>query len=216
MDWKNTLPFVNTGLLLFIAITVTYGTFISNNNQGRSVPKKPAARPPAQVTNIDMAKISQGAYSKGAQNPKATIVVFNSFTCGFCSRAWAVTNKLLEQYPNEVKLVYRHYNRNETDIAAAEAVECAGEQGKFWEMYDTIFSEGAKLDFVPYAGKIGIDQNRFAACMKASKYRQKTIASTDDARRLGITGTPAFVIDGTLSAGYQPYEAFERMVKKFF
>ncbi len=214
MDWKNILPFVNTGLLVFVAIIVTYGTFFQRKQN--ILPNKQVQRPPVQVANIDMKKLTAGAHFRGASNPKVTIAVFNSFTCSFCRQSKGVTDEIIRKYPNDIQFVYRHYNRSETDATAGEAAECAGDQGKFWEMYDIIFEQGVKMDYLPYARVLGLQESKFNQCMTSSKYRKMTWSSTEEGRALGIRGTPAFVINGKMMAGYKPLPAFERILQDFF
>ena len=107
---------------------------------------------------------------KGAEDAKVTIVEYSSFSCGYCNRVRTTLDQILETYPDDVKIVYKHFNRGGTDSVTAQAAECAGDQGKFWEMHDMIFDEGASGDVKGYAKDIGLNANSFAECLDSGKY----------------------------------------------
>ena len=102
---------------------------------------------------------------------------------------------------------------------AAEAAECAGEQGKYWEMHSALFAspsewdtteQAARSSFDRYAGEIGLDPGAFGACMAEGRYRANVEANFAEGRRLGIGGTPVFIINGKLLTGAQPTDVFKR------
>ena len=103
---------------------------------------------------------------------------------------------------------------------AAEAAECAGEQGRYWEMHRTLFAapsqwavsaSKARSTFGRYATDHSLDTEQFDACMAEGRYRANVEANLAEGRYLGVTGTPAFVINGKLLAGAQPAEIFRRV-----
>ena len=102
---------------------------------------------------------------------------------------------------------------------AAVAAECAGEQGRYWEMHQALFAapsewdttrEAAMTAFGRYAGAIGIASAPFDACITEQRYLANVESNFAEGRYLGITGTPAFVINGKLLAGAHEYAVFER------
>jgi len=103
---------------------------------------------------------------------------------------------------------------------AGEAAECAGEQGAFWEMHDAIFdgqdqwagSPDAEDAFKGMASDLGLDQGQFDACLDDGKYADKVIADYQEGAALGITGTPAFRINGAALSGAQPFSAFQQQI----
>lgn len=88
----------------------------------------------------------KGTPMKGSENAKVTLVEFSDFECPFCVRAFPTVEQVLKDYPNDVKIYYKHLPLSFHPNAqkAAEASMCAQDQGKFWEYHDTMFNEGLK------------------------------------------------------------------------
>lgn len=103
---------------------------------------------------------------------------------------------------------------------AAEAAECAGEQGQYWEMHDALFGsqdqwsgkEDAIGTFKTLAGDLGVDQAQFDACLDGDKYADKVTADSQEGQAAGVTGTPAFRINGSPLSGAQPFAAFQQLI----
>ena len=114
-----------------------------------------------------------GAPVKGPANAKIKIVEFSDFQCPYCTKAADTVKQIVEAYPNDVSVEYRHFPLSFHDKAqrAAEASECANEQGKFWEYHDLLFANQSALDeasLTTYAGQVaGLDAAKFTACMAA-------------------------------------------------
>ncbi|MDH4200156.1 MAG: DsbA family protein [Spirochaetia bacterium] len=124
-------------------------------------------------------------------------------------------HQVLQKYPDNVRLVYRHFSRNEVDEKAGMAAECAGDQNKFWQMYDAIYSDDeGTFDYLAYAKKAGVNVGIFNQCIASNKYQSKVDRDTEMGRTLGIQGTPTFIVNGEMIVGYRPYSFFESMVKK--
>ncbi len=106
---------------------------------------------------------------------------------------------------------------------AAEAAECAGEQGAYWRMHRTLFAapsewdtteEAARAAFTRYAVDLGLDGARFDSCMAGGGYQPDILANMAEGRRLGVTGTPAFIVNGKIMAGAQETEVFRRVLDR--
>jgi protein-disulfide isomerase len=106
---------------------------------------------------------------------------------------------------------------------AAEAAECAGEQGQYWAMHAALFTapsewdtteEMARVAFAGYAANIGLDPERFDTCMTEGRYRPGIDRNIAEGRRMGLSGTPMFVVNGKLLAGAQPVEVFRRVLDR--
>lgn len=103
---------------------------------------------------------------------------------------------------------------------AAEAAECAGEQGKFWEMHDLLFEgqdqwsgdPGAVAAFKEMAGELDLDEDQFDSCLDGGKYADKVAADSEEAFALGLSSTPSFLINDMQLAGAQPFEAFQQKI----
>ena len=104
---------------------------------------------------------------------------------------------------------------------AAEAAECAGEQGVYWEMHDQLFNEQKQWSgksnaveiFKQLAGELGVDQEQFDACLDGGKYAAKIAADQQEGMAAGVQGTPAFRINGVSVSGAQPFSAFQQQIE---
>ncbi len=103
---------------------------------------------------------------------------------------------------------------------AAEAAECAGEQGKFWQMHDLLFEQqstwsgqsNAVDTFKGFAGKLGLNQTQFNTCIDGDKFKSQIDASVAQGTADGVSGTPAFLIEGQLLSGAQPLSTFQQTI----
>jgi protein-disulfide isomerase len=169
------------------------------------------------------------SYTIGAANAPVTMVAFVDYECPFCKRFDVQTYpQLKKQYIDTGKLRYvirdLPLEFHKRAMKAAEASYCAAEQGKFWEMRDKLIVNAERLnaELLPgYAKEIGLADERFRGCLDSGKYVPRLQKSLDDARALGITGTPTFVIgkssgdtvEGVKVVGAQPYASFEQHIK---
>ncbi len=162
--------------------------------------------------------------TKGSEKAPVTLIEFSDFQCSFCRKFWQTTLPQIEKkYINtgKAKFVYRHFAiLGKPSVAAAQAVECAGEQGKFWPYHDKLFaSAGSALAFTDgklksYAKELGLKSPDFSQCLDSGKYLKKVEGETAMAAFLGARGTPAFFLNGQLIAGAQPFEVFEAAIEK--
>ena len=155
--------------------------------------------------------------SKGPAHARVTIIGFSDFQCPYCQQALATLNEVLEKYPDDVRLVFRNLaiRSHPRAYAAAEAALCAREQEQFWPYHDMLFANPRALedeDLLRYAEELGLETERFEQCVAAGEYRGQVEAETSEARSMGITGTPAFLINGRLLSGARPAEDFYRVI----
>ncbi len=155
--------------------------------------------------------------SKGPDGAKVTIVEFSDFQCPFCGKASATVDQVMEQYAGKVKLVFRHFplDFHEKAPKAAEAALCANEQKKFWEFHDVMFKNQDKLsieDLKATATTLGLDATKFNECLDSGKMKKTVEEDTAAGKKVGVTGTPAFFINGTMLSGAQPIEAFKEAI----
>lgn len=124
---------------------------------------------------------------------------------------------MTEQYPDDVRIVFKHMplSFHQNAPAAHAAAEAANMQGKFWEMHDRIFKNQRNLSvatFEQYAKEIGLDVEQYKKDLTAPKAKKRIEDDTSQARKLGATGTPAFFINGRFLSGSQPIESFKRLI----
>ena len=208
---KNTIWKFGTGIfLILLVVSIFTGGFgIGSDNNGA---QQANGGSPSRGGSIDMDELSKDFAFKGNKNAKVTIVEYSSFSCGYCNRVRSTLDQILKTYSNDVKIVYKHFDRGGTDSKTSQATECAGEQNKFWEMHDEIFDKGSSGDLVGYASNIGLDVSSFETCLDSGKYASKVEQSTAEAISLGIRGTPGFIINGQLVSGAQPFENFKKVI----
>jgi protein-disulfide isomerase len=178
----------------------------------------------AQVSILLQAPGVQVSYDsarvKGNPDAAVTIVEFADFQCPFCRKAETTLQELLKKYNGQVKLAYRDFplsQIHENAEMAAEASHCALAQGKFWEMHDAMFADGAKLDeaaLIKSAAALGIDQNSFASCLKSGKYKAVVQRDVEAGSQGGVEATPAFFVNGEFLSGARPEADFAQIIDR--
>jgi protein-disulfide isomerase len=157
--------------------------------------------------------------SRGPEQAKVTIVEFSDFQCPYCGREYGVIEKLMKDYDGKVRLVFRNFPLEFHPFAAkaAEAAECAADQGKFWQLHDKMFTNQDKLavdDLKRYAKDIGLDTGKFDKCLDSGE-KQAAVAEDQKAgQAAGVSGTPAFFVNGIFINGAQPYEHFKQTIDR--
>ncbi|MBF0126477.1 MAG: DsbA family protein [Magnetococcales bacterium] len=155
--------------------------------------------------------------SKGDAKAPVTIIEFSDFECPYCRRAQVVLKKVQEAYGDKVRMVFRHYPLpfHAKAPKASEAAQCAQDLGKFWPMHDLLFDEKTKLevpDLKVHAKTLGLDQEKFDKCLDSGKHGDRVMADLADGKKLGVTGTPTFFINGVRLVGAQPFEKFKAVI----
>ena len=158
-----------------------------------------------------------GSPSQGPANAPVELVEFSDFQCPFCLRAHPTVKQVLSTYGNKIRFVYRNYPLPNHPNArpAAEAAQCANEQGKFWEYHDRLFADQSKLgadDLKASAAALGMDAAKFNACFDSHKYKDRVDTDMSAGNQAGVDGTPAFFINGRMLSGAQPYDEFKRVI----
>jgi protein-disulfide isomerase len=201
----------NNGVAVDARVGNTGGTNVAGTNQ-------PTAN------NIVVAPITADDHVLGDKNAKVTIVEYSDFECPFCGTFYPTVKKLMDTYKGKVKLVYRHFPLSFHPEAqpAAEASECASEQGKFWEFHDNLFENQKSLGAEYYktvAQKLGLNMSKFNDCVSTHKYRQKVQNQSAFGDAAGVQGTPHTILIGSNGAmvpvsGAQPYTSVEASLKQ--
>lgn len=177
---------------------------------GVTVSLKPPALPFAEV-NVDKNHFT------GPSDAAVTIVEFSDYKCPSCRRAHKMTKDIKKQYQGKIKWVFKDYplNRHKGAKEMAAAARCAGEQGKFWEYQDIMFTfEGTVTNtkLKEAARKIGLDMARFTRSLESKKHISAVEQDIKDAKDVGVSSTPTFIIDGRLSPGNLSPEKFKQMI----
>jgi protein-disulfide isomerase len=140
----------------------------------------------------------------GPAHAAVTVVEYGDFECPNCKQAAPAVKLLLKHFANRVRFVYRHFPLEEVHphaLSAAEAAECAGAQGKFWEMHDRLFDHQSHLglhQLQTYAADLELEMTRFNAEMSSHIYRQRIREQIQSGDASGARGTPTFFVNGRI------------------
>jgi len=155
--------------------------------------------------------------AQGPASAPIELVEFSDFQCPFCYRAHPTVKQVLSTYSGKIRFVYRNYPLPNHPQArpAAEAAQCANEQGQFWPYHDRLFADQSKLsdaDLKASAAALGMDAAKFNACLDSHKYKARVDADLQAGNEAGVNGTPAFFVNGRLLSGAQPFDEFKKVI----
>jgi protein-disulfide isomerase len=166
---------------------------------------------PANVTVLAADTAGFRGYVIGSDSAKVEISEYADYQCPFCADFATIQFPAIRQQLIQTGLVrwrFRDFplNMHPNSRVAAHAAACADEQGKFWDMHSALFDhqtewapqKNASSRFSTYAGQIGLDVTKYNACMSSAKYAGRIQASLDEGTKLGVNGTPTFLIGGRL------------------
>jgi protein-disulfide isomerase len=155
--------------------------------------------------------------AKGPASAPIELIEFADFQCPYCLAASPTVKRVLDTYGDRIRFVYRNFPlQNHPDARpAAEAAQCANQQGQFWAYHDRLFGVPGKLsdaDLKKTAADLGLDAARFNACVDQHQYKSVIDADAKAGAEAGVSGTPAFFVNGRLLSGAQPFDAFKRVI----
>ena len=155
----------------------------------------------------------------GPKDAPITLVEYSDFECPYCSRAAGILNEVNKKYEGKVKIVYKNqplpFHKNAE--AAGVAALAAGEQGKFWEFHDKLFANYRSLSeelYTKIATDLGLDLKKFEADRKSEKILNQMASDKKVAQENGISGTPAFFVNGVLIEGAYPVAYFSKVIDR--
>jgi len=186
--------------------------------------------PPAEPQNVVLEV--KGDPFKGQPNARLTLVEFSDYQCPFCSRNFRETMPQLEREyiaTGKVRYVFRNFpieSIHPLAFKAAEAAVCAGDQGRYWEMHDRLFTEQNALglkDLPNHAKALALDMPKFQECLDSGKHAARIRKDMGDGQKAGVQGTPSFFVaftepnDGMVKVvriirGAQPYAVFKSAI----
>lgn len=154
---------------------------------------------------------------KGPEDAPVTIVEWSDFQCPFCNRVAPTLAQIEKEYGDKVRIAFKHLPLSIHAQApqAHAAAEAAHRQGRFWEMHDKIFANQRDLSVATlerHAREIGLDMEQYRRDVASASVKQRIDADMAQASELGVSGTPAFFINGRFLSGAQPYPNFKRMI----
>ena len=206
-----------TTMNLYIKINKMSQRFVSRQFPTGQLPSPSKPQPAARVSVS-----TENDAIKGQTNAPVTILEFSDYQCPFSARFYSqVLPEIEKNYvkTGKARFVYRDYPLpfHQNAQKAAEASECAAEQGKFWEYHDTLFENQKDLETASlkkYAKNLGLDTAKFDSCLDSGKMASEVKKDTEDAAKYGVSGTPCFFVNGWRVSGAMPYNSFEEMIEK--
>ncbi len=174
---------------------------------------------PAEAAGPVDITVTTADHMRGGENAKVTIVEYSDFECPFCGSAHPTVQQVMQTYGDDVRLVYRHFPLSFHAQAqkAAEASECASDQGKFWEMHDIMFENQAALQggvtqLKKWAAELRLNTAKFNSCLDSGEKASVVAAQASAGSAIGVTGTPGFFINGISVVGAQPFSTFKQVI----
>ncbi len=208
---------------VLISGSVIYSTGLKQGGAG-AVQEPDSA---AEVVDESKLALNDEDVILGDPNAPVTIIEYSDFQCPFCGRFYSQSEgQIKENYikNGQVKFIYRHFAfLGPESRAAAEAVECAKDQGNFWQYHDQLFDEeiadGAEHNgnlnrelFMELAEAADLDSAEFASCLDAGKYSEKVESDYAGAQALGVRATPTIFVNGTKVEGALPFSYFQALI----
>ena len=215
--WKG----ISGVLAVLLVIAIFTGGFGIDGGSGSPTGGAVADLGGGNAPNVDMKDLIDDDAIRGDPSAPVTIVEFSDYECPFCGRFYSETLGQIESKyidTGKVKLIYKDFPLSFHPQAqkAAESAECAGEQGKYYEMHDLLFEQGVQggvAGFKQYARQIGLNTARFDACLDSGQMASEIQADMAVGQKVGIQGTPGFIINGQLVSGAQPFAVFDAAIQ---
>ncbi|MBI4091680.1 MAG: thioredoxin domain-containing protein [Candidatus Levybacteria bacterium] len=207
------------GIAIILLVAAAGVLFLIQSRQTPKTSQPKSAEEKAQIL------IREDSYQRGQPNAPVTIVEFVDFQCEACAYMYPITNRILSEYEGKTRLVIRYWplDQHQNSLAAAYAVEAAGELGKYWEMVELLltdqnFREWSASNnpwpiFVNYAKNLDLDGFPTDFQSAKGKYAAKVERDKQDAITLQLKGVPSFFINGTDYVYIQSYEEFKEKIE---
>ena len=179
--------------------------------------KGPAVRVALDVPRMTVA-VSAANPSVGSASAPVTLIEFSDYQCPYCGRVEPALKRVMATYKDKVRFVWKDFPLTQIHpqaFKAGEAAHCAGDQGKYWELHDVLFSKQSELqidDLKRHALQLGLNAETFNQCLDTSKYAERVRDGVSEGGQLGVNSTPTIFINGRRLSGAQPYEAFAAII----
>ena len=218
---------VGVGVFSLISLIILLGMAVSSDDEDSAVNTNSNTNtnqvadtntaPTASAIDTSKIVISDSEEVYGNEDADITFVEFSDFQCPYCVRFHEVMHQIVDEYPNDVAWIFKQFpiQSHPLGMPGAMATECAGDQGKFWEMSDMIFSNQQALaaeSFAIFAGDLGLDVDTFNQCMSDNPHAEKIANDYQTGISSGVRGTPSSFVNGNIVPGAFPYESMKQMI----
>ena len=236
INWKKFMPKSSNQILVvllvvaafLIGVLFTKVQYLEKNQALNLQPvaqngqnAQPTAAPAGQKVNV----VAGHFPIQGNKDAKVTIIEFADFRCPFCEQFFTNTEpQIIKDYVDtgKVKLAFRNFAfLGPASTVAANASECANDQGKFWDFYSYLYkNQPAETDTTMYntdtltqaAVSLGMSDSQFRSCLDNKTGDAKAAKDMTDGQAAGVSGTPTFFVNGISLVGAQPYSAFKALI----
>ena len=156
---------------------------------------------------------------RGPETAPIEIVEFSDFDCPYCQRATNTLARILDEYGDQIRFVYKDYPlpSHPNAFKAAEAGNCANDQGEFWPFHDRLFESQGSLDVASlktYASELGLEAEAFAACLDSGRHASRVERDLEIGSGYGVSSTPTIFVNGRAVVGAMPYESFVEIIQE--
>jgi protein-disulfide isomerase len=173
---------------------------------------------PPELPRLEVANGTEVA--RGPETAPITVVEFADYECPYCGRGYENMKAVFAKYDGKIKWYFRNFplSFHKNAMAYATAATCAGRQGKFWEMHDAILDNQKTMEAKGgpegLATELGLDMSSFKACLEDKEVSKAILEDMTAAQAVGVTGTPAYYINGIMISGAQPVENFSTIIDR--
>ncbi len=165
----------------------------------------------ARMVNYSVSGTDYGTSS----NASITIIEFSDFLCPACAVASESVHELVSHYGNNINFVFKHFPGHDGSQKAAEAAECARDQGKFMQYHNLLFNNFGRVglsSLQSYATSLSLDMDQFNLCLSGGEKSGKVQDDFKDGIELNIRGTPTFIVNGVELVGAHSFEEFKSLI----
>ncbi len=217
-------PYIIPFSIVLAGVIIAGAIMFTRHNDSSAPSKKLAQAGDAVPSAGDIKSLEANAPMLGSPNAPVAVVEFADFQCPFCGRFYQGAAKdIIEKYvkTGKAKLIYHDFAfLGDESNWSAQAARCAGDQGKYWQYHDYLFThqkgenEGtfAKDNLKSFALEIGLNSSDFNNCLDSGKHAKDVASDTEAGRKLGVTGTPTSFINGKIVQGAVPFSQIEPVI----
>lgn len=207
-NWQNAQRLIAGAIFFIVLGSIVAFALLSNPS---------TVAPPTASANLDK--------SKGEASAPVTVMEYGDFQCPACRQFFVSTERQLkEEYVSkgQVRFVFRNFAFiGDESRWAAEASECANEQGRFWDYHDRLYEKQggenvgtfSKENLKRFAADLGLDTAQFNPCLDSGKYTAKVQQELAQGRQAGVRGTPTVFVNGRLIEGGADYQVLRRTIE---
>ncbi len=176
------------------------------------------------TVNQNLPAVTADDNVSGGENASVTIIEYGDFQCPACGHYFPMVARLKDEYKDRIRFVYRHFPLNAIHAnaqLAAQASYAAGQQGKFWEMHDTLFrqqanwgeSTDARSFINQYAGQLNLNMDQFTADLDSEEAKTFVDNQAEGGAQAGVSGTPTFFMNSKRITNPSTYEDLKALVE---